>query len=866
MDEILTGTLEVIPDSVVIIDQKGIIEYMNRSSVELFGYSKEEALGSNVSMLMSSPYQEEHDSYIQNYLETGAAKIIGKGRNVEGKKKGGDIFPIHLSVAEIQINGGRRFIGFMVDLTQVRETEKILLLNEERATLAQRFANIGYWDWNIQKGDLYWSERIAPMFGHPVGALETSYENFVAAIHPDDREKVTSAVNDSVQKGAEYEIEHRVVWPSGEIRWLLERGDVMRNTEGEPIRMLGVVQDITSRRSLEDELRTAMERAEAGTKAKSTFLANMSHEIRTPMNSIIGFIELSLENNQLPETVDSHLRTALKSAKNLQSLINDILDISKYEAGKLTIDKSTFYLPRLLQETIQILKIKTDEKALELSLDLEPGLELCIVADPNRLSQVLLNILGNSVKFTERGRVQLKVTGAGTKTLHFSVIDTGIGMTSEQINKIFQPFTQADSSTSRKFGGTGLGTTISKQLVELMGGTIGVESELGKGTSFSFTLPVQFPDCADSCDNQCGLHGAQYGEASGTAKAALTRKLNILLVEDILANATLVKVRMNRMGSRVSHAFNGKEAVEMAAKEDYDVILMDIQMPVMDGIEAAKEIRKLGIQTPIIALTASAMPEDRDECMDAGMNDMVTKPIDLGDLIESLERNIPKERGEPITPQTPQKGGDEAQGVAIGNQVIWPESKGVDVAAGIKNWSDALIYAQALKDFAVSCRIKKVELQGYLEKDDAAQALQVVHSMAGVSGNLSIPEVARVCLEMQSRLRLESVEEAKTLFPSLQEAATQALKFIDQVKIPIEERALKEFNRERAMELVDQIRAELKLGQPAKEQTEELANMAAGRIEPGLDQKLKKAVQGFQFDTALDYLQKIESHIRSLKT
>lgn len=749
LDPLVFDALNITPASLIIINEQGIIEFFNPTAEKMFLYASKEVVGKNISLLMPEPHRSVHHTFIEDYLRKGVPMVIGRGREDKAMRRDGSMITIHLSVDEIILKNERHFIAALIDITENENLLEQLTLTSERSTLAQRFAQIGFWDWTIASGDLYWSERIAPMFGYELGDLETSYENFLSAIHPEDREKVTSAVNDCVANGARYDIEHRVIWPDGTIRWLLERGDVIRDESGKPLRMLGVVQDITSRKELEQEIIHAKEAAERSARAKSVFLANMSHEIRTPMNAVVGLTEVVLETDLTHEQRD-HLRTVRNSAKSLLSLLNDILDISKLESGKLGLEKTIFHLPRLLKETIQTLDLTAREKALELNLTVHEDLFHCVVGDPSRLRQILINLVGNAIKFTPKGEVTLSVEPLKEGLLHFAVRDSGIGMTEKQLSKIFEPFTQADDSTARRFGGTGLGTTISKQLVELMQGTIWAESEIGKGTTFHFTALFDIPACAVDCSKTCPAH-AVPGDFSLPQSP---RRFKILLVEDIEANVTLATIRLGRQGHEVTVAWNGLEALKYYEKEPFDLILMDVQMPGMDGMEATRKIRELERDShiPIIAMTASVMAEDLELCRRSGMDDVVGKPVDFAQLFATMENNVAPGVGKPV----------KRDQLEIGpiQSFIMESIHGVDLKKGMETWLENGQYQASLLEFAKKYGRSHEELTRLLKEEEYEKAYRLTHALKGVAGNLAAEEIYRLAGQIDQNIKTRRVSEA----------------------------------------------------------------------------------------------------------
>jgi len=400
---------------------------------------------------------------------------------------------------------------------------------------------------------------------------------------------------------------------------------------------------LTERKQMEDELHKAKDAADAANRAKSQFLANMSHEIRTPMTAILGYVDLMLDEN-VGRATREHVAVIKRNSEHLLGLINDILDFSKIEADKLQIEPTRCSLVQLVAEVVSTMRPQAAVKQLKLKMELSGPLPETVLTDPLRLRQVLVNLVGNAIKFTDQGEVRLaaRLTGEnGSPRLHFDVIDTGIGMNEEQVKKLFQPFTQHDNSSTRKFGGTGLGLCISKHLAEAMGGTIEVCSELGKGSTFRITIdpgPLTGVQMIQNAQESL-LDRPASATAAPTDKIVLRGR--ILLAEDGPDNQRLICLLLRKAGADVTTVENGQLAIEAAlaareAGEPFDVILMDMQMPVLDGYAATQQLRKQGYTAPIVALTAHAMADDSQKCLDGGCDGYASKPIDRQRLLATV--------------------------------------------------------------------------------------------------------------------------------------------------------------------------------------------------------------------------------------
>jgi PAS domain S-box-containing protein len=522
-----------------------------------------------------------------------------------------------------------------------------LRLSQAQLAGAQRLAHVGSFLWNIAADTITWSDELYRIFGLDSESFASTFGAFLERIHPEDRVMVQSTIEDSLKGGNPFEIQERITRPDGEVRVLDSRGEILLDADGVPMCILGVCQDVTERKRADDillererELRAARDQAVQASEFKSQFLANMSHEIRTPMNGVLGLAHLLLEMERDAEK-RNYLLALRDSGQNLLAIINDILDFSKVEAGRLELEEIDFDLSQVLGMAVSLFYSQALGKGLALELDVSEDLPGWVRGDPVRLRQILTNLVNNAVKFTDAGQVTVRAAAAAGERIRFEVIDTGIGIDPAYHDLLLDPFRQADSSTTRRFGGTGLGIPICRQLVALMNGSFDYVSEPGKGSTFWFEVPLSAWSSESAQPVKHSDRDPRDLRSIKESGAAARPGMKILLVEDNAVNRLVAKAMLERLGYQVDIAENGVEAVEAVRKVSYSFILMDCLMPVMDGYEAASRIREMGGSasgTPIIALTALAMTGDRENCLAAGMDDYLSKPLAPEGLAAALER------------------------------------------------------------------------------------------------------------------------------------------------------------------------------------------------------------------------------------
>lgn len=794
--------------SIIATDLDGTITVFNRGAEWMLAYDANEMIGKQTPSIIHLPAEVEARG--RELSEQCGRPIEGFDVFVEHVKrstheerewtyvrKDGQHIPVTLLVTAMRDAYGSitGYLGIAKDLTEAKRAEAALRVSEERYQVAVQGSSDGIWDWNILTNEMYYSPRFKKLLGYEDHEIENVFASLTSRLHPDDKHGVAAAVEAHLAKKTPYDVEYRLCTKTGQYRWFRARGQAVWNDQALPVRMAGSITDITEKKTAEQaladaaaelagrnaELQQARDRALAATQAKTEFLASMSHEIRTPMNAIIGMADL-LQETALSQVQQEYVARFSRAASGLLDLINDILDLSKIETGHVELESIPFDLHDLVDRTAEAMAVRAQAKKIELIAFVHPEVPTSVLGDPTRLRQVLVNLVGNAVKFTEHGEVLLRVEPAGDQStpgaLRFSISDTGIGIPGDKISSIFESFSQVDSSTTRKYGGTGLGLSISKRIVGLMGGHIEVESVLGQGSTFSFVLRlekaptleagpatssltlqgrrilvvedndtnrmivrehlsrlgafvIESKDAAaaltaidnahqrnESIDlaivdshlpDQHGMDLAQairrrpngvalplvmhiaevrratarrtdelnivsylykptsrkrllasiamaLQQTPATAAAQKTTvdhpepshhaPLAILLVEDLEDNRDLIALFLKGTPYRLDQAENGAIAVEKFQSGTYDLVLMDIQMPIMDGYRATSTIRtwergRGQATTPIIALTANAFKEDIEKSQAAGCTAHLTKPIKKQTLLEAIAKHAP---------------------------------------------------------------------------------------------------------------------------------------------------------------------------------------------------------------------------------
>lgn len=782
----LFTAIEQSPLMKVLTDTEGNIEYANNQFTKDTGYRVEAVKGKSTRILKSGAMSPEEYKILWGK--------ISAGKTWEGefynRRKDGTLYWERALITPIKNASGEiiRYLKIGEDVTdlkwlneslekartEIEVSNKLLKESEAKLLEAQEIAKLGRWELDIATGFLSWSESAYDVFEVDKSEKELTYDYFISAVHPDDRAIVDYAYTNSLKNRTPYEITHRLLMNDGRIKWVIEKCNTYYDEQGKPLRSVGTMQDISALKEVEEQLRLETLRAnemkalaEKANAAKSAFLANMSHEIRTPMNAIIGFSQLAITENSVSRKHD-FISKINYSAHALLRIINDILDFSKIEAGKLEIETIELDIYNLLSDIFEQANIKSNRKGIGLLLRIDDDMPAKIFGDPLRITQVLTNLVDNAIKFTERGEVEIRASrlenGYG-EYLEFSVRDTGVGIAGEQLKKLFNPFAQVDKSIARNYGGTGLGLAICKQLTELMGGEIRVDSKTGKGSVFTMAIP--YIKALQSYEQI--KQGFDICAEDGMDINARLKGLKVLLAEDNAINQEVAAEILKRSGMAVDIAQNGKEAVEAVRSNEYDIILMDIQMPIMNGYEAASEIRKnqTNCKLPIIAMTAEAMPSDIEECMKSGMDAHVSKPIDVSRLLGTIAAYVNKSQDFRTDEEF-----DSKQNGMKSNQNLNVEEAISRLGGNQK------LYRKLIRIFHDSSENVIEEIQKMIFSGNVGAVETVAHTLKGTAGNIGAQNVYVAAANFESEIRANGLGCAKELLEPLNAALKEALNSI----------------------------------------------------------------------------------------
>ncbi|WP_166106595.1 MHYT domain-containing protein [Duganella aceris] len=732
MRALLTTTV----DGVVTLDRDGVIHEFNASAERIFGWTRAEIVGRNVRLLIADIERSEREGLL-NYMRTENAAIPGKGSEVMGLRKDGGTVPIRRALGHAKLAGRDLFVLFITDISERRAIMQALRDSEQQfRSLIGNIPGISFRSsMAFDTPPVFVSDGIERVAGFPASDFvgEQRSRTLGSLICEEDRAGVAAEIARSVAELSAYQVEYRLQHADGSVRAMWEHGAVTQDESDPEIRWIdGVILDISERRQMEQELRHAKEKAEQAAAARASFVANMSHEIRTPMNAILGFTDVLLDT-ELDTSQRRHLDTVRKEGRSLLRLLNEILDTAKLDKGAMELEPDDYSLLGLIDELASTFGSNARSKGLAIDIVYDPSLPAWLHGDELRMRQILGNLLDNAIKFTAAGKVGLHASERQGQ-LHIAVQDTGIGIAPERLDAIFDPFTQADASMTRRFGGTGLGTTISRQLVGLMGGKIWAESAPGQGTTFHVVLPLEPARDAPSLG----------GERSDYPLPPL----HILAADDVPQNLELLSLLLAKRGHRIDTASDGTHAVRMSAERRYDVVLMDMQMPLMDGLAATRAIRRREMeaqgahaapaeQLPIVAMTASVLAAHREAASAAGMQGFASKPVDWHTLSHEIARvmQLPvMEYGLPAA--------DAPARQRVLNQ-----------KAGLRRWSDQeKVYHQALRRFAADYGAAATTLGKMLGSSSETRLEDAgawCHKVRGVAANLGLEQLTATLAQLE---------------------------------------------------------------------------------------------------------------------
>ncbi len=879
-------------------DVRGRITYVNDKFCEISGFSREELIGQDHRIINSGHHPR---SFFKDLYLTIYGGDIWRGE-IQNRAKDGSYYWVDTTIVPFLDNNGKpeRFLAIRRDITRRKEFADELQSTVDRLDLATSAGGIGIWDYDLVTDSLAWDSSMHQLYGTSPVQFRGTHEDWEQRVHPDDLKEAQEHVQAALRGDSEFDTEFRIIRPDGDVRYIRASATVKRDWSNRAVRMIGVNSDITA-------LRQATKRAEESSRAKGEFLASMSHELRTPLNGVLGMVEL-LSKTQVDDRQKKFLDACGQSGQLLLQLINDILDLSKIEADKLDLDIHPFELKPLIEDSVSMMSWHAEKKGLTATCQVDSGADLFVRGDSYRIRQILTNLISNAVKFTEEGGISVRVT-AGQQLenrlkIRVSVTDTGIGIPQEKKARLFQAFSQVDSSTTRRYGGTGLGLAICSTLVELMGGTIGVDSEEGAGAEFWFEIPLEVaerkernnphgfgalrgrralifekdePECRriadmlqqwqmecitassvdealdaidaadttgppldvvlahadmaddrdldlfqwlsgrddlpvvltgatgsdsddeivslnvdasvdwpvterDICETICHLLSGKANpvreiensgaglDADGEADEPLTAGAHILLAEDNEINSLYVTEILDALGHTCDVARNGRQAVQAVQEKAYDLVLMDCQMPEIDGFEATRTIRALQRDChlqrhlPIVALTANAIRGDCERCLEAGMDEYLTKPVTVQQVTDAVTRLL-SERHEAVAADQKQSRKEED---AIPHELpaLTDADRQNSCAMGID--SDGILQrclgkvdlAETLLSEFESTGLHRVhEITKAAEKHDVATVAEAAHSLKGAAGILCASNLQALAAEIEHAGREERLDD-----------------------------------------------------------------------------------------------------------
>jgi PAS domain S-box-containing protein len=632
-EERFRSAFDEAPNGIVLsgIEGEGIgrMLQVNRSMCKLLGYSKDDLIGSHFSEITHPSDMGKSTEMLEKLLagEIPSYRVEKRYRHADGQS----IWAMLNASLVRDDDGNPRFVIAQVeDITERKQAVAAMSESQRQLAEAQKLAHIGSWEWDIASGSVSWSEELFRIFGFEPGSHAPTYAGFLERIHPAERDRVHGVVQASAESGEPFHDEYPVIRPNGEHRIIETHGEVVRGYDGEPVKLVGTAQDVTDRRAVERELQLQRE-AERDLQSRSEFLSRISHELRTPLNAILGFAQV-LELGDLDEDEKQSVRQILKGGTHLLELINEVLEISRVDSGNMSVSLESVSVPELVSDVLDLVGPLATQHDVTLHNQVNGGAPPHVEADKQRLKQVLLNLLSNGIKYNREGgsvTVSLEAEPAGRVAI--KVRDTGQGIPADNLAHVFSPFNRLGAEQT-SIEGTGLGLTLSKLLVEAMGGTLGVESEPDVGSTFAVGLAV-----GEAIDDGARVAGSDSAVAAGPRPPI---DATILYVEDNLSNFKLVeRLLVDRASVRLLTAMDGNLGLELARQHQPDLILLDLHLPVMDGPELLRRLKAEPVTSsiPVVIVSADATPARVQEMLDAGAAAFLTKPLDLKDFMAVVD-------------------------------------------------------------------------------------------------------------------------------------------------------------------------------------------------------------------------------------